>query len=179
MLATRADKRSLSPYLISVVATVSFSLTTGTAPSIEVAPALFRVTERQQHLRRRNASRLEYVLIGAGEADLSDSRRRLTLLELERSLRQSESMAAECNGPGRNKNDILAIGHEARNIIGQRIEPRCLQLSCGAVDQKSRADLHHDTARVPPFGANADVALRLGSRDGTHELVHLLQVRAM
>ena len=41
-IATTAESMSLSPKLISVNDTVSFSFTTGTAPSSSILPRVFR-----------------------------------------------------------------------------------------------------------------------------------------
>jgi hypothetical protein len=59
--ATRAARRSLSPKRISSVATLSFSLITGTTPSaeqpverrggVEITAAILEIVERHQHLR--------------------------------------------------------------------------------------------------------------------------------
>src|SRR6185437_4239845 len=72
--ATRAARRSLSPKRISAVAIVSFSLTTGTAPSAnncaEVAAALLGVVGGQQDLRDCDAVPRQRLLIGMRQANL-------------------------------------------------------------------------------------------------------------
>ena len=94
MEATRAPSRSLSPKRISAVATVSFSLITGTAPrseqgvqrgaGIEIAAALFGVAQGQQNLRRddirgrpayRHRLRASRTCPAAAAAWLSSSRK--------------------------------------------------------------------------------------------------------
>src|SRR5271169_2150143 len=85
--ATRAASRSLSPKRISAVATVSFSLTTGTAPSasswVKVARARFGVVRGEQDLSDGDAVAGERLLIGVRQADLPGCGRRLLLLEFE------------------------------------------------------------------------------------------------
>ena len=68
---------------------------------IQVAAALLAVLERQQHLRHRHVVPLEQLLVRVRQADLADGRRRLALLEAQRSvLQQSEAAAAERDRPG-------------------------------------------------------------------------------
>ena len=96
--ATRAASRSLSPKRISAVAIVSFSLTTGTAPSasswregrarVEVAAAFLGVVGRQQDLRDGDAVPAERLLIGMGEADLAGGGGGLLFLEPQRACRR-------------------------------------------------------------------------------------------
>ena len=90
--ATRALRRSLSPKRISSVATVSFSLITGTAfmaeqrahglAGIEIAPALLGIVEGQQHLGHGDAVPRQRLLVGMGELDLAGGGGGLAFLEL-------------------------------------------------------------------------------------------------
>ena len=73
------------------MATVSFSLMTGTAPrassvfkraaGIQIAAALFGVAQGQENLRHGDLVRLQDLLVGVRQANLPDRRSRLTLLE--------------------------------------------------------------------------------------------------
>src|SRR5271155_5648035 len=78
--ATRAASRSLSPKRISAVAIVSFSLTSGTAPSasncakgarVEVAAPFFGILRGQENLRDGDAVPRQCLLIGVRQANLS------------------------------------------------------------------------------------------------------------
>ena len=91
MDATRAPSRSLSPKRISAVATVSFSLITGTAPKssnvpksgagIEITVALFGIAQGQKNLRRNNAGGGKNIGIGLRQLDLPHRGGGLALLQ--------------------------------------------------------------------------------------------------
>ena len=149
--ATRAPRRSLSPKRISSVATVSFSLITGTAlrPSnvrhglarVEVAAALLGIVERQQDLRHRDAVSRQRLLVGMRELDLAGRGGGLAFLEFERARCKLEMGAAETDGAGRHQHDLAAALVEARDIVGQRLEPVAPDFAPGFIDQDRRADL--------------------------------------
>ena len=153
-----------------MVATVSFSLTTGIALSVEqrldgvarveIAAALLGVAERQQDLRGDEPARARQLLVGVRQADLADGGRRLALLELERALGQLQGVAAERDGARRHEHDLLALRGERGDVVEQRGEPLGLERAGRPVGQQRRADLDDDALRLRPFGAGAGVAGR-------------------
>ena len=97
MIATCAARKSLSPKVISSVAVVSFSFTTGTTfqasrraqrlARVQVVGARLEVGGGQQHLRGVDAAgRVEPLLVGAEQAALADRRGGLELVDRLRAL---------------------------------------------------------------------------------------------
>ena len=132
--ATRAASRSLSPKRISAVATVSFSLITGTAPSassvlerrarVEVAAALLGVVGRQQDLRDGDAVPRQRLLIGMREADLAGGGRGLLLLEPAACGRcRPRWRRPTAIAPEETISTSCAALAAARDVVDQRLEP--------------------------------------------------------
>ena len=120
------------------MATVSFSLMTGIAPSsssvvervarIEIAAPLLGVAERQQHLRDRELMLLEHFLPGVRQADLADGRGRLASPRACRPARRAVELAAsERDRAGGHEHDFLAALAQAADVVGQRFEPGAVQ----------------------------------------------------
>ncbi len=108
MAATRAASRSLSPKRISEVATVSFSLMTGTvaepqqradrAAGIQMPAPLLGVVEGQQDLRDGDAVARQRLLVRMGQLDLPGRRGRLLLLEPQLAAVEAEMAAPHRDG---------------------------------------------------------------------------------
>ncbi len=176
--ATRAASRSLSPKRISAVAIVSFSLTTGTAPS----PSSWAKVARAFKCRRRSSvsskvSRIwatviavagQRLLIGVGEADLPGGRGRLFFLEPEPVSGEAQMPAADRDRTGGDEDHLLAPGAAARDIVRQCVEPPVPDLAAVG-DQQGRADLDDQPPRRSQRlggsgGAGVSPAERPGSR---------------
>ena len=65
---------------------------------IEIAPALFGVVERHQHLRRNDAARAEGFRPGMRQGDLADRRRRLLFFEPQIAMRKAQRPPAKRDG---------------------------------------------------------------------------------
>ena len=108
--ATRAARRSLSPKRISAVATLSFSLITGTQPRpssvrqrgarVEVAAAVLGVVQRQQQLRGGQAVRGQRLGPGLRQPDLADGGGGLLLLQPQPALGEAEAAPGQGDGAG-------------------------------------------------------------------------------
>ena len=154
MAATRAARRSLSPKRISEVATVSFSLMTGTAPQlqqggegragVEMAPPVLRIVEGEQDLGHGDAVAGKGLLIGMGEADLARGRRRLLLLQPQRARGEAEMAPADGDGAGGDQDHLLALRPERGHVIGQGLEPAPADIAALLLDQQGGADLDDD-----------------------------------
>ena len=91
---------------------------TGTAPrdkqrvqrtaGIKIAAALFGIAQGQKNLRHGDFARLQELLVGVREANLTDRRSRLTLLEFQLARAQPEVPPAERDGAGGHQNDLLS-----------------------------------------------------------------------
>ncbi len=75
---------------------------------IEIAVALFGVTERQQDLRRDDAFAGQDIGIGLGETHLPRRRRGLAFFELQRTCLQFQRTPPERDGAGGHEQDVLA-----------------------------------------------------------------------
>ena len=158
MAATRAASRSLSPTRISLVATVSFSLITGTVPrpqqgveggaGVQVAPPFLGVFQSQEDLRHGDVVAGEGLLVGMGEADLPGGRRRLLFLQAQGLAwvrprwRRPTAMAPEDTS---NTSCAAAALAPLRRRSGRRASRGGYGAS-GLVDQQGRADLDHQAA---------------------------------
>ena len=140
------------------MATVSFSLITGIAPSsssvergarVEVATPLLAVLQRQQHLRDGDVVVLEQFLVGVRQADLAHGRGRLLLLQRQHPIGQAQLAAPEGDGAGRHEDDLLAPAAQSPQVIHQGLQPGAVEPPGLLVDQQRRAHLDHDAAR--PF----------------------------
>ena len=63
-----------------------------------MAPAIFRISERQQHLRDGQAVAGQCLLIGVGQSDLPGGGGGLFFLEPQRARRQIEMASAHGDG---------------------------------------------------------------------------------
>ena len=120
------------------------------APGIEIAAALLGVAEREQDLGGLHAALAEDVLVGVRERDLADGGRGLALLQFQRATGQAEDMTADRNGTGRDDDHFLAGAMHRGDVVGERIEPRRLELAGVEIDQQGRADLDDDPAGIGP-----------------------------
>ena len=119
MVATSAASESLSPKRISSTATVSFSLTTGTAPSdkqplervarVKERFAVPGVVTREQHLPDGHTVLGEERLVRLDEDDLTDRRRGLQARHVGRVARlKSEPRNAGRDRAGGDEHDLCA-----------------------------------------------------------------------
>ena len=115
---------------------------------VEIAPPLFGVAQRHQHLAGGDAVARQRLGPGARQCDLADRRGGLAVLELERSCRQFEHRAAERDGAGRDHQQVALAAVQRREIGGQRSKPCFVEPAGLGVDQKRGADLHDDAAKV-------------------------------
>ena len=90
---------------------------------VEIAAALFRVLQGQEHLARDNAVFGERARPFTRERNLSDRRRSLAIFELERSLRQPGDRASKRNRAGGHDNDTRAALVQGGDVRGERFEP--------------------------------------------------------
>ena len=115
---------SLSPKANSAVETVSFSLTTGTAPSFEQARergagvqeavAVHDVAPREEDLRAGDAPLGEDVRVGLREARLPGGGARLKRRHVARARVKAEDVAARRGGAGRDDDDPRSLCDKAR-----------------------------------------------------------------
>ena len=137
--ATRAARRSLSPKRISAVATVSFSLMTGTAPSARSCS----IVARALRCRRRSSvssgvsriwatvmpCRRQRFVIGMRQADLPGGGRGLLLLELERASGEAEMAAADRDRARRDDQHLLAACPAAHDVLDQAPSSQARRMS--------------------------------------------------
>ena len=137
------------------MATVSFSLTTGTTPSpkqalegalgVAVGLAPHDVVGGEQDLPHRAAVAGEGLGVGAGEVQLPDTRGGLLRREVPRPARQPERTQARRDRPGGHEHD-LGAGRAGGHGVDERVEAPHVE---PAVDrrQRRRPDLHHQPPR--------------------------------
>src|SRR6056297_3088297 len=87
------------------------------APGVKIAPPLLRITECQEHLCRLEAALSKNILISMRQRNLTDSGSRLTVLQFQWTVRQTQDTSTKRDGARRNKHDLTAIAIERRNII--------------------------------------------------------------
>ena len=147
--------RSLSPKRISAVATVSFSLITGTAPSsskrlqrgagVEIAAALFGVAKRQQDLRRDNVRRPPGCRHRPRpDAPVPPPPRPGFLPAAARRVSASAARRPSAMAPDETRMHFRALASQRGDVGAQRYQPVAAQRAACAIDQQRRADLDHD-----------------------------------
>lgn len=132
---------------------------------VYVLRAVGQVVERQQHLRAREAERLQEVLVVAHEVHLADGRERLLLRDLGRPRREPEALAADADRAGRHEDDEVAVGVEALDDLADARERREVERAVRLVDERARADLDHDDLLVA-MERGLDARLALDARHG-------------
>jgi hypothetical protein len=81
------------------------------------------------------------------EADLSDRGGGLALLEPELAGGEPELAAPERDRAGRDEHHFLPARTQARDVGGERLEPRAVDAARRFLDEQRRADLDDDPAR--------------------------------
>ena len=146
MIATCAERKSLSPKVISSVAVVSFSLTTGTTcqaikplqrlTRVQVVDPLRHVEGGQQHLRGTDASSGEPILVGAEEVALADGRGGLELVDCARALGESQQPPPPGDRARGDHQHLLAAGVELADLAADLIEDVGAQRSVRSGDDR-------------------------------------------
>src|SRR5262249_59801163 len=109
-------------------------------------PSPLAVLQGEQYLGDRDVPALQQLLVGMGETDLADGRRRLALFQPQRTLRETQLAAPERDRPRGNQDDLLAALPEAQEVLDQALEPGPVDASCLRVRQERGTDLHHDAS---------------------------------
>ncbi len=94
---------------------------------IEVAPPLFGVAERDQHLAGGDGAPRQRFGPGARQRNLADGGGRLAFLKLKTSGRQFEHGAAECDGARRHHQNVALAAVKRREVGDQRFQPGFLE----------------------------------------------------
>ena len=115
---------------------------------IEVAAALLGVLRRHQDLAGRNAVMAERLSPVARQGDLPHGGGGLALLQPERAWRVAEHRPPQSDGARRNHEDIHAPRMQIGDVLGESREPGMAQATARAVDEKRRADLDDDAAKI-------------------------------
>ena len=119
---------------------------------VQIAPALFGVWQRQQHLPRHNARRAQRRRPSARQRDLADGGGRLAHFQFERAFRKAMRSPPQSNRARGDDQHIDALLMQRRKIDDQRIEPLLLDLAARAINQQGRADLDDDAAEFGEGG---------------------------
>ena len=103
---------------------------------VEIAAALFRVLQGQEHLAHDNAVLAKRARPFARKGNLSDRRRSLAVVELERAFGQPRDRAAKRDRAGRHDYDACAALVESGDVRRERFEPFASDGAKGPVDQE-------------------------------------------
>jgi hypothetical protein len=115
---------------------------------VQITAPILGVVQRQQHLRGREAARLEDLLPGTRQPDLADRGRGLALLQPE-SPRGQPQMPTPHRDRARGDDDhLLAPLGRAGEIVGEALQPGAVEAAGPAVHQQGRTNLDHQAAGV-------------------------------
>src|SRR5581483_4762374 len=114
--------------------------------SIQVAAPALTVLQGQQYLCHRHFTAFQQFLVRVRQSDLPDSRRRLTLLEPQRTFGELQFPATQSDGSGRHQDDLLITLAQPQEILDQSLEPGSIDTSGFGINQQGRAHLHHNPA---------------------------------
>ncbi len=134
---------------------------------VQVAGALLAVFQGQQYLSHRDLVRLEQLLIGMRQADLSDRSGGLTLLQAQRAGRQSQMPPPQRDGAGRHQDQLAAAPAQPQQVFHQGFQPAAVEPAGTRIDQQGGADLDDHATRLvqgPLYAFGCTASRRLARR---------------